>query len=78
MKKLLALILNLFAVPCLSACSEIETWYCKQDGKTLYSVTASGEIGSADNGCSCDEIRYFEASTFGEVDDEALAEEFGC
>ncbi|MGI9227210.1 MAG: hypothetical protein ACR2PU_00305 [Gammaproteobacteria bacterium] len=78
MNKILLLVLILYTAPCLFACSETETWYCKKDGKTLYSVSASGEIGSADKGCSCDEIRYFEASTFGEVDDEALAEDFGC
>lgn len=78
MKKLLPFILILFATPCLSACSETETWYCKQDGKTLYSVSATGKIGNSDKGCSCDEIRYFEASTFGKVDEEALAADFGC
>ena len=72
------LILILFVSSNLIACSETETWYCKKNGKTLYSVTASGEIGSADLGCSCDEIKYFEASTFGEVDEETLAKKFGC
>jgi len=60
------------------ACTEKETWYCKEDGKTLYSVSTSGKIGSADKGCTCDEIRYFEARTFGEVDEDALREDFGC
>ena len=76
--RLIQLILILFASPNLIACSETETWYCKKDGNTLYSVTASGNIGSAEKGCSCDEIKYFEASTFGEIDEETLAEEFGC
>jgi len=44
----------------------------------MYSVSDSGELGSADKGCSCDEIRAFELREFGEVDEEALKNEFGC
>ena len=78
MNKLLPLILILFAAPCLAVCSESEFWYCKIDGDIMYSLSESGKIGSADKGCTCDEIRYFEARTFGEVDDDALREDFGC
>lgn len=44
----------------------------------MYSVNSSGEIGAANKGCSCDEIRQFELREFGEADDEALKSDFGC
>lgn len=55
-----------------------EDWSCKVDGKTMYSVSSTGKIESADKGCSCEEIRTFELRTFGEVDEEALKSDFGC
>lgn len=61
----------------LSSCSN-ETWTCQTRGKTMYSMSSSGEIGSADKGCSCSEIRAFELRTFGEVDEAALKSDFGC
>ena len=44
----------------------------------MYSMSASGELGSADKGCSCAEIRAFELRTFGAVDEAALESDFGC
>jgi len=55
-----------------------ENWTCKVDGKTMYSISDSGEIGSADKGCTCEQIRQFEYNQFGEVDEEALRSDFGC
>lgn len=55
-----------------------ENWSCIEDGKTLYSVSSSGNLGSADKGCSCDEIREFELRNFGSVDEDALKSDFGC
>ena len=55
-----------------------EEWICKIDGKNMYSISSSGKIGSADKGCSCDEIREFELQTFGTVDEDALKRDFGC
>ena len=64
------------AVLFLASCGE--DWSCKVDGKSLYSVSTSGKLGSADKGCSCQEIRAFEQRTFGEVDESALKSNFGC
>lgn len=61
----------------MTSCSN-EEWFCQTRGKTMYSINSSGEIGSADKGCSCDEIRSFELRTFGEVDEAALKSDFGC
>lgn len=61
----------------LSSCSDNE-WYCKTQGQTMFSMSSSGEIGSAGKGCSCSEIRAFELRTFGEVDEAALKSDFGC
>jgi hypothetical protein len=61
----------------LSSCSN-EEWTCQTRGKTMYSMSSSGELGSADKGCSCSEIRAFELRTFGEVDEAALKNDFGC
>tara|TARA_R110000744_G_C19216717_1_gene546644 strand:- start:34 stop:168 length:135 start_codon:yes stop_codon:yes gene_type:complete len=44
----------------------------------MFSMSSSGEIGSAGKGCSCSEIRAFELRTFGEVDEAALKSDFGC
>ncbi|MGH1543716.1 MAG: hypothetical protein ACRBHB_25175 [Arenicella sp.] len=74
MKKIffLMLIIN------LASCRNQEEWYCKVDGKTMYSLSESGKLGSADKGCSCDEIRSFELKIYGEVDEQALKDDFGC
>jgi hypothetical protein len=55
-----------------------EEWTCKVVGKSMLSVSSSGKLGSADKGCSCEEMRSFELKTFGEVDEEALKRDFGC
>jgi len=62
----------------LISCSDREVWYCKEDGDAMYSISASGKIGSADKGCTCEEMRSFEYRKFGEVDEDALREDFGC
>jgi hypothetical protein len=61
-----------------TACSDREEWTCKVHGKSMFSVSKSGKLGSADKGCSCAEIRSFERKTFGEVDEDALRSDFGC
>ena len=61
----------------LASCSN-ETWTCTTSQKTMYSMSASGKLGSADKGCSCAEIRAFELRTFGAVDEAALESDFGC
>lgn len=53
-------------------------WSCQTKGKTMFSMSSSGEIGSADKGCTCNEIRSFELKEFGEVDEAALESDFGC
>ncbi len=61
----------------LASCSN-EEWTCQTRGKTMYSMSSSGELGSADKGCSCAEIRAFELRIFGVVDEDALKSDFGC
>jgi hypothetical protein len=70
--KILILILPLLLISCT------EDWSCVQQGDALFSMSSSGAMGSADKGCSCDEIRSFELRTFGSVDDDALRADFGC
>lgn len=60
----------------LFACSG--DWSCVQQGDTLFSMNSSGQLGSADKGCTCDEIRSFERRVFGSVDEDALRTDFGC
>jgi len=68
MKKLLLLIL-----PLLFSCSQ-EEWYCRTNanGDMMYSQSASGEIGGAQKGCSCEQIRNNEYKYFRSVDEQAL------
>ena len=66
-----------FLLLVIAGCSD-EKWFCKTQGQTMYSMSESGEVGSAGKGCSCDEIRAFEQKVFGEVDEEALKTDFGC
>ena len=61
----------------LSSCSN-EEWSCQIRGETMYSMSSTGELGSADKGCSCSEIRAFELRIWGEVDEAALKNDFGC
>ena len=60
----------------LAACGE--DWTCQTQGKTMFSMSSSGKIGSADKGCTCKEIRSFELREFGRVDEAALKSDFGC
>ena len=62
----------------VSSCSNEEKWHCKIEGQTMYSVSESGQIGGAQKGCTCDQIRSFEKKSFGEVDNQALKNDFGC
>jgi len=61
----------------LSSCSN-EEWNCKIDGKNMYSLSSSGKMGGAGKGCTCEQMRSFELTTFGSVDEAALASDFGC
>ena len=60
----------------LGSCTE--DWSCLEQGRSLLSISSSGQLGSADKGCTCDEMRTFELRTFGSVDEDALREDFGC
>ena len=73
MRRLSVLLVAVLAVACAG-----EDWSCVEQGQTLYSVSSSGNIGSADKGCSCAQIRDFEYHNFGSVDEDALAADFGC
>ena len=62
----------------LGACGGGE-WTCRIDGEAMYSVNLeTGDLGGAQRGCSCEQIRSFEQQVFGEVDEEALRRDFGC
>jgi hypothetical protein len=61
----------------LLSCSD-EVWSCVQRDGAMFSMSSSGAMGSADKGCSCDEMRSFERRAFGSVDEEALRSDFGC
>ena len=77
MKILLTFFVLLFSSMLLISCED-EEWLCKIDGDSMYSLSISGKFGSADKGCSCQQIRSFELNTFGSVDEEALKKDFGC
>ena len=53
-------------------------WFCMERGKTMYSLSDSGELGAAEKGCTCAEIANFEYRIFGEVDYQALNDDHGC
>ena len=61
----------------LSSCGG-ENWSCRIEGVTMFSISDSGDLGGAQRGCSCDQIRDFEQRTFGAVDYDALRTNFGC
>jgi len=61
----------------LISCSQ-EEWYCRTIGDKMYSQSASGEIGGAHKGCSCEQIRNHEYLLFRSVDEQALKSDFGC
>jgi hypothetical protein len=63
-------------LPIIASCGE--GWTCQTKGKTMFSMSSSGKIGSADKGCTCDEIRMFELREFGRVDEAALKSDFDC
>ena len=57
----------------LSGC-EKENWVCVEANKTLFSMNG-GIIGSADKGCSCEDIVEFNIRNFGNRGDSS---DFGC
>jgi hypothetical protein len=69
---LIALSMSLFG------CADNSGWLCKVEEKTMYSVNKDGLMGSAEKGCSCDDMREFEQQFFGSVDEQALQKDHGC
>ena len=67
----------LILIPFLISCSQ-EEWSCRTNGDMMYSQNANGEIGGAQKGCSCEEIRNHELYHFKSVDEQALKSDFGC
>jgi len=67
----------LILIPFLISCSQ-EEWSCRTNGDMMYSQNASGELGGAQKGCSCEEIRNHELYHFKSVDEQALKSDFGC
>jgi len=75
---LLRIACGIFVALVLGSCGE-SGWTCRIDGEAMYSVnTKTGDLGAANRGCSCDEIRSFERRVFGEVDEDALRRDHGC
>jgi hypothetical protein len=66
------LLISLLVVGCS------EDWKCETAEKSMYSVSSSGQIGAADKGCTCEQIKNFELKQFGQVDEDALKRDFGC
>ena len=77
MKKLIKTTVFLIFTLLLASCSN-EVWTCRTEGKTMFSMSSSGKLGSAGKGCSCEQIRSFELREFGSVDEQALKNDFGC
>ena len=67
----------LLLIPFLLSCSQ-EEWQCRTNGDMMYSQNANGEIGGAQKGCSCEEIRNHELYHFKSVDEQSLKSDFGC
>tara|TARA_E500000331_G_scaffold292244_1_gene289042 strand:+ start:296 stop:553 length:258 start_codon:yes stop_codon:yes gene_type:complete len=78
MKETIARMFLILFVSTISACGNDETWLCRVEGNTMYSISSSGNLGAANKACSCSEIRAFELKTFGRVDEAALRNDFGC
>lgn len=70
-------ILPILIIPLLLSCSQ-EEWHCITNGDAMYSQSSSGELGGAQKGCSCEQIRNHEYKHFGSVDEQALKSDFGC
>jgi hypothetical protein len=75
--KYLGFVLLVLSSYVLISCSQ-EEWYCRTKGDMMYSESASGKLGGADKGCSCEQIRNHEYLYFRSVDEQALKSDFGC
>ncbi|WP_318465418.1 hypothetical protein [Photobacterium leiognathi] len=64
----------------ITGCTTEEQWSCVEDGTLMYSISESGKLGGAENGCSCEDMYNFEVKLYGinEVDTEHLNSTFGC
>jgi hypothetical protein len=65
-----------FTAILVSGCGE--NWSCVSSRDTMYSISDSGKLGSAEKGCTCEQISSFEKKKFGRVDEQALRADFGC
>ena len=61
----------------LTSCSK-ENWHCYIDGKDMWSISDSGNIGPANYGCSCKQIRDHAYLNWGYVDEDVMKSDFGC
>jgi len=77
MNRITMLLLVIISIMLLISCAD-EEWACHTSGQSMYSLSSSGELGSASKACSCSEMRSFELRVFGRVDEEALRDDFGC
>jgi hypothetical protein len=73
MKRKILAFVTFSAALTLPGCDR-ENWVCVEQSKTLFSMDGK-KVGSADKGCSCEEIVEFNLRNFGSRGDSS---DFGC
>ena len=53
-------------------------WSCVEKGQTMHSISDKGEIGPAEEACTCTGMADFERRKFGRVDYAGLNKDHGC
>lgn len=53
-------------------------WNCVEKGQTMYSISDKGEIGPAEEACTCTGMADFERRNWGRVDYAGLNKDHGC
>jgi len=53
-------------------------WTCVEEGQTMYSISDKGEIGAAEEACTCTGMADFERRNWGRVDYAGLNKDHGC
>ena len=53
-------------------------WNCVEKGQNIFSMSDKGEIGAAEEACTCLDMADFERRKFGRVDYAGLNKDHGC
>ena len=53
-------------------------WNCVEKGQNMYSISDKGEIGPAEEACTCTGMADFERRNWGRVDYAGLNKDHGC